>query len=523
MANIRRAILGIELHLDEIRAVEARTGIGGVVVTSVSSIAMPPFATENGRVKDRAAIIEALKTLVTQMDTKARSAIVGIPAQAVAIRTMDLPKMPEAELRAVMQGEIQHLQILTEPGGAFDFTEIDTGQVTTDIETRFLVMATEESVLTEYRDVMSAAGIQVSVFEPITIGLYRAAYSVVQTQPCAMALMITELKTEVAIVLNGKIAFYRRLNIGTDDLNVEGETVSEGEAPPITDISVINTRTASQIATEIRRSLDFFRRQHTDAPDVPFVVLAASNPRISALRDWLAQSLQVEVSLAVPPRTASTNPNLAMELEPPTGLRFVAAAGLAGHVANTKPGLPPRFDLIDPQRILMARQRIKLMLSMGLSVFFLLIGIGASGMLGRQAGSLANKLTQSRMEIDKLNTELKSKSDLMLRRSAQLTSLSKEGVPLPYLVDNVAKALDPAVNLQSLRVDSLGALVLSGLAKTQDAVGHTRDNLQKYVSPYATIEVIDENMDIGYKGTWKYVIHCAKPVTAPPPQSGPAK
>ena len=89
-------------------------------------------------------------TLLTRMGTRTRQAIMSIPSGAVTTRVLDIPNMPDAELRAVVQGEIAHQNILINPNGEFDYMRLDTGDLRPQARPRLLLMATEERILDGY-------------------------------------------------------------------------------------------------------------------------------------------------------------------------------------------------------------------------------------------------------------------------------------------------------------------------------------------------------------------------------------
>ncbi|MFN3728302.1 MAG: pilus assembly protein PilM [Fimbriimonadaceae bacterium] len=504
MARLRRSTLGIEFNLDEVRVVEAQPGIGGVTLVGGASAVVPPMTTEGGRIKDKGALQDSLKRALADLGAKAKTCVVGVPAQAVAIRTMDLPQMPEADLRAVMSGEIQHLQMLSEPGGAFDYTEIEPTADTKDGDHRFLVMATEESLLDEFRELCSSVGLKAVAFEPVTMSLFRAAYGPAQNIAVALVVSVSEIRTDISIVRDGDVKFYRRVNMGTDELKVSPSTEPElPEGVVFSEETIgaprLNRQSALGLAIEIRRSLDYYRRQHFEVNEVGQLLVSVADSVAEELAQYLQAELQAPVMVAEPRTVGGVAPQ-ASDLTGPNGRRFTAAAALTTFFVATKPGAPPKLDLVDPQRITIARTRMKFLLSLGLSVVILMLGVAFGLGLGRTRADAQVRLDTTRAQVETLNQEQKTRTEEQVTRQNQIAALEKEGVLVPQLMDAIDRALDADASLTSVSVDVRGQITISGVAKTTESVTKTRDMLTRFVAPTAEISSINDGTDEASRG-----------------------
>src|SRR5690349_13199763 len=113
-------ILGIDIDSKEIRVVEMRGSWSQPQILRAEAVPTPPGAVENGRVVYPQPVADALRILTQRMGVRTRDVILGLPARTVMARVLEIPNVPDAEIPAILQGEMLHYHLLMEGEGAFD-------------------------------------------------------------------------------------------------------------------------------------------------------------------------------------------------------------------------------------------------------------------------------------------------------------------------------------------------------------------------------------------------------------------
>src|SRR5207245_118781 len=102
--------------------------------------------------------------------------------------------------------------------GAFDYMCIREADRNIGTNPQVLLMAAEEKVVTGFRETAEHAGLQLVAFEPLLLAMYRASYSRAQAQTSVVCISVSYARSEIAIVDQGRIKLYRRVDVGSDDL-----------------------------------------------------------------------------------------------------------------------------------------------------------------------------------------------------------------------------------------------------------------------------------------------------------------
>lgn len=495
-----RPLLGVDINQHEIRVVELRTAGTSAQVLRAGYVPVPAGAVEGDRIVYTDALGDTLRGLLNRMAVSTRQAVLGIGAQACITRVLDIPRVPDDEIRMVIEGELAHYQILREGSGAFDFVRLTDPEGRRDATPQVLLMAAEDRITSLLREVAERAGLQPIALEPVLLAMYRAAYIQARAQPSTAVVSVSFARSEVAIVDRGHIRLYRRVDVGSDDIvpgrgrsrnPITGELARgpllwseegpedagdslEGASPAIT------SATAGTLATEVQRSLDYYRREFPNAPTVTRILLATNDPEAEPLAEWLGQSLNLDCVLVEPPVVSGVSRALAAQLEAPEGLRFVAAAGLAMRGMPALPEQVPAFDLSHVERAPLAAgvDRGRLVISGGISLL-LLIGAVILGLtLNRRISAMEHHLGELKQElVGKQNLEQGRIQDLIAQRD-MVAALRQQGVPFPRIVDAVAAVLDPEAGLTEFTVDRSGRIALSAEAANERAMIRSLDGLK---------------------------------------------
>ena len=103
-------------------------------------------------------------------------------------------------------------------------------------------MASESHVAAEYAETAQRAGLRLLALEPLPIALLRALTPQLQKCPNSLCVLIQHGDVEIAVVEEGRLRLYRRLDITTEELFASGG---------------INPVGLNGLAMEMQRSLEY--------------------------------------------------------------------------------------------------------------------------------------------------------------------------------------------------------------------------------------------------------------------------
>jgi hypothetical protein len=263
-------------------------------------------------------------------------------------------------------------------------------------------------------------------------------------------------------------------------LNADAGLAGPATGMPPAPGSAFDQAAASALATEVQRSLDYYRREFPAAASVGRIIVATNDPEAADYARWLAQALQAEVTLAEPPVAMGATRAIASQMEAPEGLRFLAAAGLAMHQADPTAQGIPRFnlDLVARADPASAAARRRLAGSGVLTALLALLGIVAIVAMQMRVRDAQHNLDHLRSELLGKRQVERQRLDALRAQREQLAALRGEGLPVPRIMDLITSSLDPRAGLTEVNFDRAGRMSLAGDATNEQAMIRSLESLK---------------------------------------------
>ena len=215
MAAPSRPVLGIDVRSDGIWVVELRGSWPDAQILNAAYAPIPESAFEGKKLVDKKVAGQILKDLIGSMGTTTADAVLTIQEQSVDVRVMEVPQVPDSELRLVIEGELAHYQIFANQATALDFMRLQPGEDTLRESPQVLVVAAEKAAVETCTQLAETAELNIVAVEPVLSGQFRAAVLTLgrQTED-ALILSIGDTHAEIAILGQGHVRLYRRANFG---------------------------------------------------------------------------------------------------------------------------------------------------------------------------------------------------------------------------------------------------------------------------------------------------------------------
>ena len=299
----------------------ARIGYGGVV---------------EGEIVDPLAVSAAIKECLRSAGIRAKYACLGVSNQKVVVRLVDLPFMQNDELAGAIQFQAQDYIPIPIEEAILSYERI--GEYVTPSDEHMmevLLVAAQSDMINNVVAAADGAGVRPERIDVTSFALARALVGLADVPffgdegagAATCIVHITSGLTNILVVESGIPRFTRVSSFGGNQftqavanvLNVpfeeaealkleiglpalDGSVTEVAGTDPQTVSSVQDTleREANKFIAEVRRSLDYYITQATQAKHIERVVLAGNGSNMAHLMDYLTQGLQAQVVMGDP-------------------------------------------------------------------------------------------------------------------------------------------------------------------------------------------------------------------------------
>lgn len=344
-----QTMLGVDINPERIAVAQLKKqGNGRYRLAHYHSVEMPEGAMIEGRILDPGTIGLALMNLLNEnkVPTNLPTAT-AVPVREAIVRLIRLPAdLPADELRRVVLEQEAELYIPYPRDQAdVDYQPLGLDLSQDGIERiEVLLVAIPKEVVDNYLEVLRAANLKVRCVELASFSLIRTIREQLTQYGPQEAVLLSSIgyeSSEISILVNGIPQFTRTVNIGTihmrqvlaQSLNLPisrtGDLLQSLKLPLISPTDVLSTgeqpitgnpgvtavmRVISDLADEIKRSIDFFINTESSAPVIK-VLLAGPGASIGQMDGFLSQSLSMAVELVDPFGNITVPDSLELPLE----------------------------------------------------------------------------------------------------------------------------------------------------------------------------------------------------------------
>ena len=288
----------------------------------IGQVMLPPGAVRDGEIVEAESVAEALRALWSRYGFKLRRVHLGLANQQVVVRQLDLPYLPESELRQSLAFQVQDAIPIAVDQAILDYYPIEHYE---DDEhnrfTRILLVAAQRQMVDSVVDVVQRAKLDPLGLDLDAFAMLRslAPEQVVVDREGQLIIDVGSAVTNIVIHEGGVPRFVRILLMGGNGITeslVErlGITHAEAEELKMTNGLVSEYRLDSDEATrviaergnrfidEIRGSLDYYRAQPNSIA-VRGVILSGGGGQLPGLRERLADILRLDIERGHPMAT----------------------------------------------------------------------------------------------------------------------------------------------------------------------------------------------------------------------------
>jgi len=320
----KKELIGLDIGSSSIKAVELDWGKKGPRLKHFGMIPLPPEAIVDGAFMDSSSIVESIRSLIEGLRIRTKKAAVSISGHSVYIKTINVPTMSEVQLEESIKWEAEQQIPFDIEDVNLDFQILDE-QVSPD-QMPVLLVAAKKDMINDYTAVIEEAGLQPTVVDVDVFAIenaYNLNYESFEDEVVALV-NIGASVMNINILKRGTSAFTRDISIGgrqiTEDIQKRLKmTYEEAEAlkvrerepggPQSAEVERIIQGTAEQLATEVRRSLEFFAASSAGG-EIRRIYLSGGCAKIQMLPHLIEERISMPVEILNPFAKIDYNPDV---------------------------------------------------------------------------------------------------------------------------------------------------------------------------------------------------------------------
>ena len=313
--------VGLDIGSSAVRAVQITMGgRGPATLDRLGQVTLPPGSVRDGEIVDAGPVVDALRTLWSRYGFKQRQVFLGVANQQVVVRQMDLPYLPDAELRESLEFQAQDAIPIPIDQAILDFHTLEHYEVEGgDRFSRILLVAAQRQMVDTILGVVDGAKLDPVGLDLDSFAMLRslAPETMLEGRGGEMLIDIGASVTNIVVHENGIPRFVRILLMGgasitdglmsalgmswedAEDLKARTGMVDEYAFGNEGEAASLITERASRFVDEIRGSLDYYSAQ-TDAVPVTRAIVSGGASQLPALRERLSDTLRIPVDRGHP-------------------------------------------------------------------------------------------------------------------------------------------------------------------------------------------------------------------------------
>lgn len=448
---------------------------------------------------------DVVRSLCVQLDPKASHVVVGITGCNLVARVMEIPSVPDPEVRAVLRGEMDHYRILPQGQSAFDFYRLpdlpsEDGSAPEEALSRVLLMGAEERLVASYRSTIDSSGFNLMAVEPGSIAALRAISPLLNSEDADATIVLSPVGTDIFITYSGDLQFYRRVDTGLPELRTVQSVLSGPSGPQQRQVSLLgspddfeeydqvsapteqaafNNQAVSLLVTEIQRSLDYFLREFTPASEKMRIRFVIGDDDGAELFKVIMQYLRRDAELINSLTHLPTSSNLDASLISSQGHRFIVAAGLAFRKAGGDFDRYPILDLSVGDKVITERRASpKVMLASMVGSGVVIAATMMLALLVNMQISRANQsLQQAKTELESLTKEHADRVAKLDRQNNLVTAIKYRDKPMREAIEFISACVARRATLETIRIEDSGNIFVTGETASMQTIADIMDTM----------------------------------------------
>lgn len=345
----KKNLVGLDIGDSSIKVVELRElskGRGW----EVAKLGWEPLSSEavvDGAIMDSQLVSETIQRLFERNRIKNSSPVaIALSGHSVIVKRISLPRMSEMELSESIRWEAEQYIPFDIEDVNLDYKILEGSSLSGDGSMDVLLAAAKKEKINDYVNVVSQAGLHAATVDIASFAMQNAFEANYDFEPDQVVALVDigAAVSSITVLYGGTSVYWRDINIGgnqyTDaiqkEMNLSGEQaerIKRGEeidGVPYEQAMPILSAVNDDIASEIQKTLDFFKQISATDRLLDKLYLCGGTSQMANITETLSERLDAEVELMNPfrkvtPAGRDASPELINEMMPTAAV----AVGLA--------------------------------------------------------------------------------------------------------------------------------------------------------------------------------------------------
>ncbi len=315
----KKELVGIDIGSSSVKLVQLKGHKGAFHVANVGVAPLPPEAIVDNTLMDSSSVVEVIRNLLRGLKVTAKEAACSVSGNAVIIRKISMPTMPQDELEDQIQWEAEQYIPFDINDVNIDFQILASDEYDA-AKMNVLLVASKKDIINDYLAVFNEAGLKLVVVDVDAFAVqnvFELNYEIAPDEVSAL-INIGASIMNLNIVKDGVSLFTRDVQMGgnlyTEELQKQfGVSTDEAEqlkisgaAPDQDRLRETISRINETLAMEMRRSLDFYNSTAGDGK-INKVYMSGGGAKIDMLVEVVSQRLGLPVEILNPFRKIKFN------------------------------------------------------------------------------------------------------------------------------------------------------------------------------------------------------------------------
>jgi len=305
-------VVGIDIGSHAIKVCQLKRTDKAYAVVNLGSAVLPEDAIDDGTLNDPELVGKTIVELFKNLKIKKKKVGFSISGYSVIVKKVNLAVMSEDELEEHIQAEAEQYIPFDIDDVYMDFQDLKINEGDSE-RTDVMLVAAKKEIVDDYLEMLEGLNLKPVIVDVDGFALENTyEYNYPKDENVALV-DIGASKMNINIISNGISVVARDVVVGSRQLTEqiqaafdlefeEAEALKLGHIPAEEkqeEIADIFSSTCTQWVLEIKKAIDLYQANHTDAP-LTRLVLSGGGSKVSGLVDYLANETDLPVELFNP-------------------------------------------------------------------------------------------------------------------------------------------------------------------------------------------------------------------------------
>ncbi len=314
----QQQVVGLDIGSRAIKLVQIKELKGKYVLQKFGIKPLEPEVIVDGTVMDAGRVIDAIKELIQEQGVKVKNVALSVSGHAVIVKKITLPQTPDDQMEAKVKEAAEQYIPFDINEVNLDWFVLNPAETTEEGQAQMavLLVAAKKDKVNELTEIARGAGLIPKILDVDAFAIENMYSINYESKPEDMTALVNVGASvmNVNIVKGGVSVFTRDIAVGGHryaealqrDLGItaeEAETAQQGklkEGLDATTVKGIIDGINAEVASEIARTVDYFKSIGADSADVTKIVLCGGCAKVAGLTEQLTERMGVPVEVANP-------------------------------------------------------------------------------------------------------------------------------------------------------------------------------------------------------------------------------